>query len=76
MTYFVESIRSLNIQPDIILYRYGRNSKQELQERQLLTETEIKECFTDAIKALQKDKYDEFAFNLYQFTSLIYNNIK
>jgi hypothetical protein len=54
----------------------GRKSKQELQERQLLTETEIKECFTDAIKALQKDKYDEFAFNLYQFTSLIYNNIK
>ena len=54
----------------------GRKSKQELQERQLLTETEIKECFTDSIKELQKNQDDEFAFNLYQFTSLIYNNIK
>ena len=54
----------------------GRKSKQELQKRQLLTESEIKECFTDSIKALKKDKYYEFAFNLYQFTSLIYNNIK
>jgi|TARA_B110000967_G_scaffold4418_1_gene4421 hypothetical protein len=54
----------------------GRKSKQELQERQLLTESEIEECFTDSIKELQKNQDDEFAFNLYQFTSLIYNNIK
>jgi LytS/YehU family sensor histidine kinase len=46
----------------------GRKPKQELQERQLLTESEIKE--------LQKNQNDDFAFNLYLFTNLIYNNIK
>jgi|TARA_B110000967_G_C18443528_1_gene344350 hypothetical protein len=54
----------------------GRKPKQELQERQLLTESEIKECFTNSIKELQKNQNDDFAFNLYLFTNLIYNNIK
>lgn len=54
----------------------GRKSKQELQERQLLTESEIKECLTDSNKVHQKNLNDDFAFNLYLFTKLIYNNIK
>ncbi len=54
----------------------GRKSKQELQERQLLTESEIKECLNDAYKVDLKNLNDDFAFNLYQFTKLIYNNIK
>lgn len=54
----------------------GQKPKQELRERQLLTDSEIKECFTESIKEFQKNQTYDFAFNLYLFTNLIYNNIK
>jgi len=54
----------------------GRKSKQELQEKQLLNKLEIIECLTDSPTLFQENEDHEFAFNLYQFTKLIYNNIK
>ena len=54
----------------------GRKTKQELQETQLLNKSEILECLPDSFQLFQKNHDDEFAFNLYQFTKLIYDNIK
>jgi len=51
----------------------GRKSNQELQEKQLLNKSEIIECLPDSSTLF---KENEFAFNLYQFTKLIYDNIK
>ncbi|WP_339915899.1 hypothetical protein [Yeosuana marina] len=54
----------------------GRKSNQELQETQLLSKSEILECLPDSHQVLQKNQDDEFALSLYQFTKLIYDNIK
>ncbi len=54
----------------------GRKSKQELQEKQLLNESEIKEYLPESFKEFHNIENYEFAFNLYQFTRLIYDNIK
>jgi hypothetical protein len=54
----------------------GRKSKQELQEELLLNKSEILECLTDSLEVLQKNQDDEFSLSLYQFTKLIYDNIK
>ena len=54
----------------------GRKSKQELQETQLLSKSEVLECLPDSYQNLQKSRDDEFALSLYQFTKLIYDNIK
>lgn len=51
----------------------GRKSNQELQEKQLLNKSEIIECLPDSSTLFEEN---EFAFNLYQFTKLIYDNIK
>lgn len=54
----------------------GRKSIQELHEKQLLNKSEIIECLTDSSSLYQVKDYEEFAFTLYQFTKLIYDNIK
>lgn len=54
----------------------GRKSKQELQQTQLLIKSEILECLPDSFKGFQSNQDDEFALSLYQFTKLIYDNIK
>lgn len=54
----------------------GRKSKQELQEKQLLNKSEIIEYLPESFKAFKENQSYEFAFNLYQFTRLIYDNIK
>ena len=54
----------------------GRKSFQELQENQILTESEILECLPESLTSLEGIEINEFAFSLYQFTKLIYDNIK
>ena len=54
----------------------GRKSVQELQEKQLLNKSEILECLPDSLTSFKDNEINEFAFSLYQFTKLIYDNIK
>lgn len=54
----------------------GRKSKQKLQEIQLLSNSEILECLPNSIATIQKNLDTEFALSLFEFTKLIYNNIK
>ncbi|MBU3821253.1 hypothetical protein KO566_04205 [Flavobacteriaceae bacterium XHP0103] len=54
----------------------GRKSKQKLQESQFLNKSEIFECLPEEESILEGKEHTEFAFNLYQFTKLIYENIK
>lgn len=54
----------------------GRKSKQELQETQLLSKSELLECLPNSFKGFQSNQDDEFSLSLYQFTKLIYYNIK
>lgn len=54
----------------------GRKSFQELQESQFLNKSEILDDLSNSLEVFQKNQVEEFAFNLYQFTKLIYDNIK
>jgi hypothetical protein len=54
----------------------GRKSFQELQESQLLSNSELLDYLSDSLNPSKKNKVEEFAFNLYQFTKLIYDNTK
>lgn len=54
----------------------GQKSKQELQESQLLNKLEILACLPESLTSFKDNEINEFAFSLYQFTKLIYDNIK
>ena len=54
----------------------GRKSNQELQETQFLSKSEILELIPESENSFQDNELNEFAFSLYQFTRLIYDNIK
>ena len=52
----------------------GRKAKKELDEKLLLTETELIEILGDKAKRLSKREIDGLALSLYQFTLLIHQS--
>ena len=54
----------------------GRKSKQELKQNQFLTKNEIVDYLNDSELDLDEINTETFAMSLYQFTKLIYDNIK
>lgn len=54
----------------------GRQSLQELQQKQLLDNAEIEECFSKEYSELSEEQKNELSLSLYQFTKLIYDSVK
>ncbi|MFD2917259.1 hypothetical protein [Psychroserpens luteus] len=54
----------------------GRQSLQELQQKQLLDNTELDECLSIEHSIANEEQKHELALSLYQFTKLVYDSVK
>ncbi len=53
----------------------GRKSLQELEQEQLLNDSEFAEILSDSYSLLNKNEKNEIALSLYKFTKLMFDNI-
>ena len=54
----------------------GQKSLQELQQKQLLDNTELEKHLSEEFKTLNQERKADIALSLYQFTKLIYDSVK